>query len=103
MSAPGSGGADEKSRTLRFSEALDVDLAISLGEAKNTQTGSAPLVPLLKSWTKKSGTSRRLFIEHVLEATLDPLTWRTAHQDVGPRPKVNVLLIVPGGYDAATT
>ena len=97
------GRADAKSLKLRLSEALDLDLASSLGEAKSTPKGYAPLVRLLKSWTKKSGNSRRLLIEHVVDATLDPLTWRTAHEDVGPRPKVNVLLVVPGSYAATTT
>src|SRR5436305_6944475 len=61
MSAIGAldaGRADAKSLKLRLSEALDVDLAVSLGEAKNTPKGYAPLVRLLKSWTKKSGNSR---------------------------------------------
>ena len=97
------GRPDAKSLELRLSEALDVDLAISLGEAENTPKGYAPLVRLLKSWTKKSGNSRRLLIEHVLDATLDPLTWRTAHEDVGPRPKVDVRLVLPGSYAATTT
>ena len=96
--ALGSGHADAKSLKLRLSQALDLDLASSLGEAKNTPKGYAPLVRLLKSWTKKSADSRRLLIEHVLDATLDPLTWRTAHEDVGPRPRVDVRLVVPGSY-----
>jgi hypothetical protein len=103
VDALGPARPDAKSLKLRLNEALDVDLAISLGQAKNTPKGYAPLVRLLKSWTKKSGNSRRLLIEHVLDATLDPLTWRTAHEDVGPRPKVNVLLVVPGSYAATTT
>lgn len=103
ISALRSGRAGAKSLKLRLSQALDVDLASSLGEAKNTPEGYAPLVRLLKSWTKKSDDSRRLLIEHVLDATLDPLTWRTAHEDVGPRPRVNVLLVVPGSYAATTS
>jgi len=103
VEALGTGRPDAKSLKLRLSEALDVDLAVSLGEAENTPKGYAPLVRLLKSWTKKSGNSRRLLIEHVLDATLDPLTWHTAHEDVGPRPDVNVRLVVPGSYVASTT
>jgi hypothetical protein len=103
IEAPGTGRPDAKSLKLRLSEALDVDLAVSLGEAENTPKGYAPLVRLLKSWTKKSGNSRRLLIEHVLDATLDPLTWHTAQEDVGPRPDVNVRLVVPGSYAASTT
>jgi hypothetical protein len=99
----GTGRADATSLKLRLSQALDRDLASSLGEAKSTPKGYAPLVRLLKSWTKKSDDSRRLLIEHVLDATLDPLTWRTAHEDVGPRPTVNVVLVVPGSYAATTT
>ena len=101
--ALGSGHTDAKSLKLRLSQALDLDLASSLGEAKNTPKGYAPLVRLLKSWTKKSADSRRLLIEHVLDATLDPLTWRTAHEDVGPRPRVDVRLVVPGSYAATTS
>jgi len=102
IGALGTGRADAKSLKLRLSQALDLDLASSLGEAKNTPKAYAPLVRLLKSWTKKSDDSRRLLIEHVLDATLDPLTWRTADEDVGPRPRVNVLLVVPGSYAATT-
>jgi len=103
IEALGTGRPDAKSLKLRLSEALDVDLAVSLGEAENAPKGYAPLVRLLKSWTKKSGNSRRLLIEHVLDATLDPLTWHTAYDDVGPRPDVNVRLVVPGSYAADTT
>lgn len=99
----GEGRVDAKSLKVRLSQALDIDLAASLGETKNKPKGYAPLVRLLKSWTKKSGVSRRLLIDHVLDVTLDPLTWRTALEDVGPRPSVSVLLVVPGGYAATAS
>ena len=97
------GDIDSKSFESRLSDAFDIDLASSLGEAKNTPSGSAKLIRLLKSWTKKSDSSRRLLIGHVLEAARDPLIWYTAHEDVGPRPKVNVRLVMPGSYANATT
>jgi hypothetical protein len=87
----------------RISKAFDVDLAASLGEAKETPTGYASLVRLLKSWTKKSGDARKVLIEHMLDAALDPLTWRTALEDVGPRPSVSVLLLIPGSYAETTS
>jgi hypothetical protein len=49
---------------------------------------------MLKQWTKKSAPAREVLLGHVLETTRDPLTWRTALQDVGPRPDVSVLLFV---------
>jgi hypothetical protein len=103
IDALGTGRPDAKSLKFRLDQALDLDLASSLGEAKNTPQGYASLVRLLKSWTKKSDDSRRLLIEHVLDTTLDPFTWRTAHEDVGPRPRVNVHLVVPGSYAATTS
>jgi hypothetical protein len=101
----GSGGRrpDTKGLKVRLGKALDIDLEMAIGAAKNTPEPYAPLVRVLKSWTRKSGDSRRLFMSHVLDATLDPLTWRTAHEDVGPRPSVNVLLLVPASYAAATS
>jgi hypothetical protein len=87
----------------QIGEALDLDLAASLGEAnqiRSTQYGS--VVRMLKAWTRKSDDSRKVFISHVLDTTLDPLTWRTALEDVGPRPAVSVVLLVPGSYAYAT-
>lgn len=99
--------AEERERAVdfeaRISRALDLDLEASLGEAK--QMGSiqyAPLVRMLKAWRKKSGGSRKVLIAHMLDATRDPLTWRTALEDVGPRPAVNIALLVPGSYPHAT-
>ncbi len=94
---------DAKDLAARIGQAFDVDLAASLGEAKETPTGYAPLVRLLKSWTKKSGDARRVLIEHMLDAALDPLTWRTALEDVGPRPSVSVVLLIPGSYANTTS
>lgn len=87
----------------QIGEALDLDLAASLGEAKRMQSAQyRSIVRLLKAWTKKSDYSRKVFISHVLDTTLDPLTWRTALQDVGPRPAVSVVLLLPGSYARAT-
>jgi hypothetical protein len=87
----------------RISRALDLDLEASLGEARHLQPKpSAALVRLLKSWTKKSGESRKVLMDHMVGATLDPLTWRTAFEDVGPRPQVSVVLFLPASYAHAT-
>lgn len=94
----GEGWPDAKGLEARISQAFDVDLAASLGEAKHTPSGYASLVRLLKSWTEKSGDSRRVLIDHLSDAALDPLTWRTALEDVGPRPSVSVVLVIPGSY-----
>lgn len=94
---------DARSFKARLDRALDVDLATSLVETKKRAKGYAPLVRLLKSWTKRSSEPRRLLIGHVLDATLDPLTWRTALEDVGPRPRVSVRLLVPGSYATTTS
>jgi hypothetical protein len=99
---PTEGWPDSRRLETLISEAFDVDVAASLGEAKQTPSGHASLVRLLKSWTKKSGDTRRILIDHVLDAALDPLTWRTALEDVGPRPSVSVLLLIPGGYADTT-
>jgi hypothetical protein len=99
----GAGRPDAKGLEARISQAFDVDLAASLAEAKETPTGYAPLVRLLKSWAKKSGDARRVLIDHTLDAALDPLTWRTALEDVGPRPSVSVLLLIPGSFADTTS
>jgi hypothetical protein len=82
----------------RISQAFDIDVAASLSEAKRTPRDYAHLVRLLKSWSKKSGDTRQVLIDHMLDAALDPLIWRTAFEDVGPRPSVSVLLLIPGSY-----
>jgi hypothetical protein len=83
----------------RISQAFDVDLRVSLDEARKLRFANhIALVRLLKSWTKKSGESRRVLMDHVLDATLDPLTWRVALEDVGPRPHVSIALFVPGSF-----
>jgi hypothetical protein len=92
------GWPDSRRLETRISQAFDVDVAASLGEANQTQGGYAAVVPLLKSWTKKSGDARQVLIDHMLDAALDPFTWRTALEDVGPRPSVSVLLLIPGSY-----
>jgi hypothetical protein len=102
IAAFGEGRLDAKRVEVRLAQALDADLAASLGELKKL-AGYAPLLRLLKSWARKSGASRRLVLDHVLDATLDPLTWRTALEHVGPRPSVRVLLVVPGSYAASTS
>jgi hypothetical protein len=97
------GHADVERLKLRFAEALDADLVTSLDQAKNTPRDYAPLVRLLKAWAKKSSDSRRLLLDHVVDATLDPVVWHTAYEDVGPRPSVTMILVVPGGYARATS
>jgi hypothetical protein len=94
---------DVKDLRLRLAEALDADLATSLNQSKGTPKGYPPVVRLLKLWNKKSSDARRLLIEHVVDATLDPLIWRTAQEDIGPRPNVSMRLVVPGSYAAATS
>jgi len=97
------GWPDSRRLETQISQAFDLDVAALLGEAKQTPSGYASLVRLLKSWTRKSGDARQVLIDHMLDAALDPLTWRTALDDVGPRPSVSVLLLIPGSYaDAAS-
>ncbi len=87
----------------QIGEALDLDLAASLGEAHHMPSAQyRSVVRMLKAWTRKSDASRKVFISHVLDTTLDPLTWRTALEDVGPRPAVSVVLMVPGSYAYTT-
>jgi hypothetical protein len=92
------GWPDPRRLETQITQAFDIDVAASLGEAKQTPSDYAPLVRLLKSWAKKSGDTRQVLISHMLDAALDPLTWRTALEDVGPRPSVSVLLLIPGSY-----
>ncbi len=92
------GGPDSPRLETQITQAFDLDLAASLGEAKQIPSGSASLVRLLKSWTKKSGGARQVLLDHMLDVVLDPLTWLTAIEDVGPRPSVNVRLLIPGSY-----
>jgi hypothetical protein len=85
-------------------EAFDVDIAT--WTAKAQQSSSADLrgvVRLLKFWSKPSGESTRALVSHVLDAALDPLTWYTAHRDVGPRPNISVRLLLPGSLAHSTT
>jgi hypothetical protein len=94
---------DEDARTVdveaRISRALDLDLEASLGEVRQLQsTRYAALARLLKSWTKASGESRKILMDRMVDAALDPLTWRTAFEDVGPRPQVSVVLFLPGSF-----
>jgi hypothetical protein len=87
----------------QIAEALDQDLAAALGQAKQMQSAQhQSVLRMLKAWTRKSDNSRKVFISHVLDTTLDPLTWRMAREDVGPRPAVSVVLLVPGSYADAT-
>jgi hypothetical protein len=83
--------------------AIDMDIAASIEEAK--QSGSAEfrkVVRLLKAWSKPSAESKRVLVSHLLEATLDPLTWQTAQDDVGPRPNVSVRLLLPSSMAGST-
>jgi hypothetical protein len=97
------GHTDVRSLKVQFADALDADLAMSLDQAKNMPKGFAPLVRLLKSWSRKSSDSRRLLLERVVDATLDPFVWQTAHEDVGPRPSVNMAVFVSGSYASRTS
>ena len=100
--------SEERDRVAEFqtrvSEALDLDVEASLGEARQLQsTRSRPLVRMLKALGRKSAASRNAFISHVRDATLDPRTLRTVMEGVGPRPSVVVLLYVPGSFPEATS
>ena len=87
----------------RISRAFDIDLQASLGEVRGSQSrGYQALTRLIKSWTRKSGRSRKVLLSYMLDATLDPVTWRTAFEDVGPRPQLSVGLYLPGSFAHAT-
>jgi hypothetical protein len=88
----------------RIAKALDRDFATWLGEARLTgPEDRVHLVRLIKALAKKSGKSRQVLLTHMLDITLDPLTWRTVLEDVGPRPTVDVVLFLPGSLAHATT
>jgi hypothetical protein len=84
----------------RINEALDLDLEASLEEAERLGSRRAPVIRALKALRRKSASPRSVFVSHVLDATLDPVTWRTASDSVGPRPSVSVLLYLSAGLPA---
>jgi hypothetical protein len=57
---------------------------------------------MVKAWRNESAHSRGVLFEHILDTVLNPRTWRTVHEDVGPRPNVSVQLFLPGSYARAT-
>ena len=88
----------------RIGKALDTDFATWLQEARLIGAKDrVRLMRLLRALAKKSGKSREVLLTHMLDVTLDPLTWRTVLEDVGPRPAVNVVLFLPGSYAHGTT
>jgi hypothetical protein len=79
----------------RLADALDADVEASLGEAVHVAKTRSPIIRTLKALRQRSAPPRKVFISHVLDATLDPRTWRTVTESIGPRPSVSVLLYVP--------
>src|SRR5207249_5347075 len=72
-----------------------------VGELKKSPSGYTKLIRMLKAWST-SAPAREALISHVITATFDPLSLRTALEDVGPRPNVNLLLFVPGSLARQT-
>jgi hypothetical protein len=84
-----------KAYKTRLADALDADVEASLGRAVHGAKTRSPIIRTLKALRQKTAPPRNVFISHVLDATLDPRTWRTITESVGPRPTVSVLLYVP--------
>jgi hypothetical protein len=93
------GGAAEVET--RISDALDLDLQAWLGEAGSSKR-HAGLARVLKAWNRKSAAPRASLLLEVLALLFDSRTWRTALEDVGPRPSVAVSLVVPYSHAHVT-
>lgn len=80
----GLGGSGSEPFERRLGDALDADL------------------DTLGTRLKKTARSREALLGSMLDAVLDPATWRAVAKDVGQRPTVSVLLYLPGSLARGT-
>jgi hypothetical protein len=93
--------ADAEEFERRLGAALDHDVAEWVAELERSESTKADLQPLT-IWLDNHARSTAVLLDHLVGA-LEPTTWRTVVEELGPRPIVDVELFLPGSYLQATT